>query len=404
MTPRPTEPAHAVSGGTWHQRRVSLKQPYRVGFTDDVWQPDNPNLAQAFALTDEERGAKALVVVDEAVLQADRHWRTRIDQRFVCGDLPGITGVLTLPGGEESKNETRHLDTVYRAMLEHGIDRRSYVLAIGGGALLDTVGYAAATMHRGVRLIRLPTTTLAQCDSGVGVKNAVNRFGVKNAVGTFAVPWAVINDTNFLRSLPDDIWRHGFAEAVKVALLKDAALFNWLEEHAQILAQRDEHLAQYAWRRSAELHMQHIAEAEPVGGGDPFEQRVARPLDFGHWSAHRLEELSNHALAHGPAVAIGLSVDLRYAQRLGLVARELADRAIKLIETLGLPTRHPLLAHPDLPAGLERFRQHLGGRLTLTMVRAVGNAIDVHEVDDAALDETLSDLAVAEAKPDTIRA
>ncbi|MEM1446440.1 MAG: 3-dehydroquinate synthase [Planctomycetota bacterium] len=399
MSPSQPETANEVAGGSWQERQVSQSWPYRVIFTDDAWKPDNPVLRQAFDDQDAHAPANALVVVDEQAIRADRHLRAQIDRRFALGDLPRLAEVITLPGGETSKNEAVYLDALYRAMLKHDIDRRSYVLAIGGGALLDSVGYAAATMHRGVRLIRFPTTTLAQCDSGVGVKNAVNRFGVKNAVGAFAVPWAVINDAARLRTLPDEVWLHGFAEVVKVALLKDAALFGWLEANAQALADRNEALAMHAWQRSAELHMQHIADAPPAGGGDPFEQRQARPLDFGHWAAHRLEEISNHALPHGPAVAIGLTVDLRYAVRIGLLGVGIADRVVTLLQALGLPTTHPLLNHPDLPVGLERFRQHLGGRLTLTNIRDIAAPIDLHDIDDAVLRETLRDLASA---PDTI--
>ncbi|MEM7577720.1 MAG: 3-dehydroquinate synthase, partial [Planctomycetota bacterium] len=378
----------------------------RVAFTKRVWQPNNPTLAEAFGHADPHDASRALVVLDAQLAQSQPDIAPQIRQCFDQGDLPLLADVLYLPGGEASKNDPAHLDTLYRAMLEHDIDRRSYVLAIGGGALLDAVGYAAATLHRGVRLIRCPTTTLAQCDSGVGVKNAVNRFGIKNAVGTFAIPWAVINDSAALASLPDDTWRHGFAEVVKVALLKDAALFHWLESHADALAARDEALAHHAWQRSAQLHLHHIAASrEAGGGGDPFEQRHARPLDLGHWAAHRLEELSRHTpertIPHGPAVSLGLTVDLTYASRLGLLAPGLADRVISLLETLGLPTRHPLLAHPQLPEGLEAFRQHLGGRLTITTIRGIADPIDLHKINEQTLDSTLQSLA---SLPDTVSA
>ena len=122
--------------------------------------------------------------------------------------------------------------SVHRAIHEYGIDRHAYVLAVGGGALLDMVGYAAATAHRGVRLVRVPTTVLSQNDSGIGVKNSVNAFGKKNFLGTFAPPFAVFNDFTFLTTLSDRDWRAGISEAIKVALLKDATFFAFLEEHA----------------------------------------------------------------------------------------------------------------------------------------------------------------------------
>ena len=159
-----------------------------------------------------------------------------------------------------------------------GLDRRSYVVVIGGGAVLDAVGFAAAIAHRGIRLVRLPTTTLAQADSGVGVKNAVNLFGKKNWIGSFAVPWAVLNDTSLLATLPDRDFIAGFSEAVKVSLLKDPAFFDTICRDAPLIRRRDMAATLPVIRASAEWHRDHITK-----GGDPFEaQRSAaaglRPL------------------------------------------------------------------------------------------------------------------------------
>lgn len=393
---KPLPHAHA-----WFIRAVADTQAHRVAFTDDALGPDNPTLAEAFAdlagVDEAPEPTRVLAVLDERLADADPALTPRLLRRFKQTDLASrlnVVDVLPLTGGEAVKNDPHHLDTLHRAMLAHGLDRRSFILAIGGGALLDAAGYAAATLHRGVRLVRMPSTTLAQCDSGVGVKNAVNRFGVKNALGAFAVPHAVVNDAALLRTLPDDVWAHGFAEVVKVALLKDAELFTWLETHAEALAARDEALAQQAWRRSAELHLQHITEPPPPhgnGGGDPFERTTARPLDFGHWAGHRLEELSGHTLPHGHAVALGLAVDLHYAAHpaAGLLDPELARRAVALLAMLGLPTTHPLLAHPELPAGLEAFRQHLGGTLTITTITDLARPLDLHHLDPDALADVL---------------
>src|SRR5690606_8630032 len=146
-------------------------------------------------------------------------------------------------GGEACKNDRDAIYRVLNAIDEAHIDRQSYVIVIGGGAVLDCVGFAAAIAHRGVRLVRLPTTTLAQADSGVGVKNGINGFGKKNFLGSFAVPWAVINDERFLDTLPDRVWRAGFSEVVKVALLKDAAMFAELERSAPGVRRRDARVA-----------------------------------------------------------------------------------------------------------------------------------------------------------------
>ena len=265
------------------------------------------------------------------------------------------------------------------------LDRRSYVVVVGGGAVLDAVGFAAAIAHRGLRLVRLPTTTLAQADSGVGVKNAVNLFGKKNWLGSFAVPWAVINDAALLSSLPDRDFVSGFSEAVKVFLLKDRGNFEGLCRVARAIRERDMEAALPVIRDSAEWHRRHITQ-----GGDPFEANEARPLDFGHWSAHRLEAMTDFRLRHGEAVAIGVALDTIYSSmELGLPVED-AERVLRCLNDLGFRLSDPALKDVDgLVEGLEEFRQHLGGRLTVTMLRGVGDPIDVHEMDAKVVREAV---------------
>src|SRR5262245_48475167 len=215
-------------------------------------------------------------------------------------------------------------------MHELGIDRHAFTIIIGGGAVLDAVGFATATTHRGVRTIRVPTTVLAQNDAGIGVKNGINAFGAKNFLGSFAPPWAVINDAAFLSTLPARDKRAGLAEAVKVSLIRDPVFFAWLREHAAGLHDFQHDLLVRSIRRGAELHLQHIAL-----GGDPFELGSARPLDFGHWAAHKLESLSSHRLRHGEAVAIGMAIDTRYSVEAGLLSPEDGDIVIGLLRALG---------------------------------------------------------------------
>ncbi len=283
----------------------------------------------------------------------------------------------TVPGGEALKNDIRALEPMLADFHAARLDRRSYVVVIGGGAVLDAVGFAAAIAHRGLRLIRLPTTTLAQADSGVGVKNSVNLFHTKNWLGAFAAPWAVINDAHLLETLSDRDFRAGFSEAVKVALLKDPRLFEELCQAAPRIRRREMPVCLPIIRRSAELHLEHITQ-----GGDPFEMLQARPLDFGHWSAHKLEAMSGFALRHGEAVAIGIAIDTVYASlALGLDPAS-ATRVVDCLTQLGFALDHPQLGDlPQLLAGLEEFRQHLGGRLTLTMLRGIGQPMEVHEID-----------------------
>jgi len=212
-----------------------------------------------------------------------------ITQQF--SQTPGIeltSPVQQLAGGEIVKNEPEVVNRLLRTIDDDNLDRRSYVVVVGGGAVLDTVGYATAIAHRGLRLVRLPTTTLSQADSGVGVKNAVNWFGKKNWKGTFATPWAVVNDSKLLEGLSDRDFRCGFSEAVKVALLKDAKFFDYLCENAAKIAARESEPSHLAIKKSVLLHLNHITR-----GGDPFQVPQARPPDFGHWVVHKLESGTN---------------------------------------------------------------------------------------------------------------
>jgi len=268
------------------------------------------------------------------------------------------------------------------------------VLAIGGGAVLDVVGFAAATAHRGVRLVRMPTTTLAQADAGIGVKNGVNAFGTKNFLGSFAVPLAVINDEAFLSTLSDRDWRCGLSEAVKVALIKDQRFFELIEASVPRLARREDAAMRPIVRRSAALHLQHI-----VTGGDPFELQGARPLDFGHWSAHKLEQMTDFRLRHGEAVAIGVALDVVYSAMTGRLAETEAQRVIEVLERLGFVLYDAAMEDPALLDGLEEFREHLGGRLTITLLEGIGRPVDVHEIDRDRLAGAIGQLAVMSGRP-----
>ena len=298
-----------------------------------------------------------------------------------------------IEGGERTKNSYFHVSEIHSHAEKNHIDRHSYLIAIGGGALLDMAGLAAATAHRGVRHVRIPTTTLSQDDSGVGVKNGINSFGKKNFVGTFAPPFAVINDFKLLESLPERDKRCGFSEAVKVALIRDAAFFEEIEANAAALRKFDSAAMQRLIFRCAELHMTHIATS-----GDPFEFGSARPLDFGHWAAHKLEQISNYKIRHGEAVAIGLALDVIYARRMGFLLADDCERILRLLEGLGFELFAPDLLREDengqfvLLEGLEEFREHLGGQLTITLIRAIGEGFEIHEMIPAKVLDSIFEL------------
>jgi len=302
---------------------------------------------------------------------------------------------MIVPGGERVKNTGIYVARVQESIQKYGLCRHSYVMAIGGGAVLDMAGFAAATAHRGVRLIRIPTTVLAQNDSGVGVKNSINAFDNKNFLGTFVPPYAVLNDSDFLETLSDRDWRAGTSEAVKVAALRDPQFFRWIERHARALAARDRSAMEYLIRRCAELHLRHIATTD-----DPFELGSSRPLDFGHWAAHKLELLTSFRLRHGEAVAIGIALDSTYAKLMGMLPERDWQRIINLLVNLGftlrIPKRFQRLNGCDDPSlldhGLAEFREHLGGELTIMLLQGIGVGVEVHEINTRILGESIATL------------
>ena len=306
-----------------------------------------------------------------------------------------------MPGGETVKNSFEQALRIVRTMLARHLDRHAFVIIIGGGAVLDVVGFAASLVHRGLRVVRLPTTVLAQCDSGVGVKTAVNFGAAKNLVGTFAPPFAVVNDFDLLDSLPDRDWRGGVAEAFKIALIKDAKFFRWLCRNAAILRQREPQTMAKLVTRCAELHLDHIAR-----GGDPFEMGRARPLDFGHWAAHRLEVLSRYRVGHGQAVAAGIALDAAYAVRLGHLPAKDFRALVRGLLKIGLPVWYPELARRARDGqlaifqGLEDFREHLGGELALTLPRGVGRKTEINAVDPRLMEECANQLKALNSSTD----
>ena len=368
---------------------ISFSVPFvhRLRETDEVARDD---FGQRLDVLDagDAGPAKVLIVAERPVASASDRVARIEKQLAAAANVNLVSPALLVQGGEPVKNSTAVAKQVLEQINHHNLDRRSYVIAIGGGAMLDAVGYAAAVAHRGVRLVRLPTTTLAQGDSGVGVKNAINYFDKKNWVGTFAVPWAVINDAGLLKTLSIRDFQSGFSESVKVSLLKDKAEFQWLCENAGKISDRDMPTATRAIHRSCMLHLLHITE-----GGDPFEMLEARPLDFGHWSAHKLEPLTHYEIRHGEAVGIGVAIDCIYSSmKIGFPEQDAMD-VCKCLSNLGMRLWHDALNPIDrLMNGLEEFRQHLGGRLTITMLRGVGDPVNVHEIDSAAMASAIEKL------------
>lgn len=367
------------------QQSFTVQYNFNVFFTSAIFSVENDLFSNFLAGLNPAKAVKKIFfVIDKGVADAHPHLSENIKNYFgKYNHTQLVQDILIIPGGEIVKNDTQYFDKVLEAVNNYGIDRHSFIVAIGGGALLDMVGYAANVSHRGIKHIRIPTTVLSQNDSGVGVKNGINYFNKKNFLGTFSPPVAVFNDDLFLNTLSDRDWRSGIAEAIKVALIKDREFFEWLETNAVAMVNRNTEAMNYQIWKCAKLHMEHIRSA------DPFESGSARPLDFGHWSAHKLEYLTNFEIRHGEAVAMGIALDTVYSQLSGRINSEDSQRVIKLIEALGFELTHPLLqvtaGNSPILQGLEEFREHLGGELTITLLTGIGSGEEVHEMDTELL-------------------
>jgi 3-dehydroquinate synthase len=380
------------AGRVFHQQfSVTFETP--IVFSRNAFSVENTLVRDVLARREAAKRHRLAIFVDEGVGAAwpEIHGTIRSYAASHQASMEIVGDIVNVPGGERCKSGDSHVEEILRALHDRRIDRHSFAIAVGGGAVLDLVGYAAAIFHRGVRHVRFPTTVLAQGDSGIGVKNAVNAFHQKNLTGTFAPPWAVINDGAFIDRLPPSGKRDGMSEAVKVALIRDRTFFEWIENNAESLAVFDPKRLDELIERSAVLHMRQIAQ-----GGDPFETGSSRPLDFGHWSAHKLEMLTGHAVSHGHAVAIGIALDARYSVLAGLLPAGEEDRVSRTLCALGFDLWHQGLRERGpsgrlaITDGLREFQEHLGGELTVTLLRGMGDGVDVHAMDHSLIEQAVN--------------
>ena len=362
------------------EQSFAVNFKYSLHFTSEVFGSNNGLLAEVIKSYKPNEQVKLLFVVDDGVLK--NHPKLIESIRNYCllhSSQLLFTECLAISGGEIAKNNYDNVDRIISAINNNGICRHSFVIVIGGGAVIDMAGYAASVAHRGVKLIRIPTTVLSQNDAAIGVKNGINAYNKKNFIGTFAPPYAIINDNEFLTSLEQRDWIAGVAEAIKVALIKDEIFFKTIKDNAIKLKERDMDAMLQSIYRCAEMHMEHIAK-----GGDPFESGSSRPLDFGHWSAHKLEQMSNYSLRHGEAVAKGIALDLTYSQLVGFISAEILDEILAVMLDIGFDLSIPVSEDKEMQEllkGIQEFREHLGGELTITLINGIGKKMDVHKID-----------------------
>ena len=365
-----------VTHNVAHDAAFSCKFTHRLRFTGNVFAAANDTLWQI--LSDESQGYSNVAVFADASFARTRPNLAREINDYFTKYLPeNSPKIHVVPGGEQIKNLQQNFQRILDALEQSRLCRKSFVIAVGGGAVLDAVGFAAAITHRGLRLIRVATTTLSQADSAMAVKNGINAFGKKNYMGVFTTPWAIINDESTLGTLTTDHWLAGFSEAVKVALLKDPLLFECIHRNCDGIRQRNLDVSIPVIRRSGRLHFDHITQ-----NGDPFEREDARPLDFGHWSAHKLEQMSGFELSHGQAVAIGIAIDATYANFMGWLGDADHQRILECLRGIGFKLHHRVMQQANtLLGGLDEFQEHLGGKLTIPSISGVGETFDIFEID-----------------------
>jgi len=390
------------SGSLIYNQNFKAGFHYPVLFSENVFSERNPLFAATLTENQDSLIKRALVFIDSGVGEHHPELIDHIKKYFTIHhqSLELAMDPQVVQGGEKIKNDYRKTMGILDTILEHQMCRHSYIIAIGGGAVLDAVGFAASIVHRGLRMVRLPTTVLAQNDAGIGVKNGMNLHGGKNTIGTFHPPFAVINDAAFLATLSETNWRGGISEAFKVAIIKDQKFLGYLLKNANHLNQRDPGVMKTLIWRCAKLHLDHIRT-----NGDPFELGTARPLDFGHWSAHKLETMSNYKINHGQAVAMGIALDSLYAVTQGGLTEKEAQKICNGLLQCGLPLWYPEMGRTlgdgslEVLQGVKEFQEHLGGELCITLPDGIGQKQEIHEINFKVMAQCIDKLRAYDRVP-----
>jgi 3-dehydroquinate synthase len=336
-------------------------------------------LGSADTLGSHAKAAKLLVVTDDVVAPL---WLPRLEQ--------GLAGrafeTCVLPGGEEQKT-LGNVSTIIDALVAARLNRDGMVLALGGGVIGDIAGFAAASYQRGIAIVQLPTTLLAQVDSSVGGKTGVNHPGGKNLIGAFHQPSAVITDTETLSTLPGRQLRAGFTEIVKAALVADAEFFAWLEENVGKLLAHDAAPLEHAIRRACEIKAAIVAEDERERGRRAL-------LNLGHTFGHAIEAGAGYGrVLHGEAVAAGIVLAAELSARTGRLAGGEALRVRELLLAAGLPVDPPRLGRARMLELMRMDKKVEGGRLRLVLLDAIGRATVTADYPRETLESLLDERA-----------
>ena len=321
---------------------------------------------------------RVLLVGDENVLPL---YGARV-RKSLAAAWPDRISCLGIPAGEAQKN-LRTVELLYREMVRAGLDRKSLVVALGGGVVGDVVGFAAATYMRGLPFMQIPTTIVAQVDSSIGGKTGVDLPQGKNLVGAFHQPLAVVADPETLRTLPAREVRAGLAEVVKHGVIRDAAYFALLEECGSGLLEMTNATAEEVILRSVQIKAK-------VVSADERESGLRAILNFGHTAGHALEVVTGYEkYSHGEAVAVGMVVAAWLGEHVGLCDDTVPIRVIALLDAIGLPTTAGVSAAAVIEA-MSRDKKAVGGAVRFVLPRRIGEVAVVSDVPASALREALA--------------
>ncbi len=288
---------------------------------------------------------------------------------------------LTVPDGEEQKS----LETagrLYRELAECYAERTTPILALGGGVIGDLAGFVAATYLRGVPLVQLPTTLLAQVDSSIGGKVALDHDRLKNKIGAFYQPRLVISDIDTIRTLDDKQFTNGLAEVIKYGVIRDEGFFTYLENNLDKIKLLDTETVEEIVFRSAKIKAEVVEKDEKDLG-------LRAILNFGHTVGHAVESVSNFKVSHGEAVAIGMLAAARISQRMSILKQNELARLEDLIKRAGLPTRLPDPGMEKLVAAMKQDKKVLKGRLRFILPQSLGKVFITEEVDLSLVEQAL---------------
>ncbi|MDO3387384.1 3-dehydroquinate synthase [Gilvimarinus sp. SDUM040013] len=343
--------------------------PIYIGF--DLIQNDN-------LLKSHIHGRQVCVVTNETIAPLYlNHYRQSL------GSAGFEVSTVVLPDGESHKNLAT-LDRIFSHLLEQRFDRSCTLIALGGGVVGDMTGFAAASYQRGINFIQVPTTLLSMVDSSVGGKTGVNHALGKNMIGAFYQPQAVIADVALLASLPRRELAAGVAEVIKYGLICDAPFFNWLESNIDSVMAGNVEALSYCVERSCDDKAKVVAQDEREGG-------VRAILNLGHTFGHAIENAQGYGVwLHGEAVATGMLMAIDLSVRMGLLASDVLDRSIKLIELAGLPIKGPAnMTNQQYLDLMSVDKKVQDGQLRLILLKSLGEAFVTSDIDSELLLQTL---------------